>query len=242
MLNTARLPNGRIGSAASYRSAMPLLHLLRVFCADDGSGGNPLGVFLQGWEVPAELRQAVAADLGLSETVFVDDSARGEIRIFTPAVELNFAGHPTVGAAWLLDRVDTLRVPVGELPVRRDGDLVHVAARPEWGPAFELLELGSPAEVDALEVPKDAEAQIAAWAWMDEAEGTIRARVFPVGIGIDEDEATGSAATKLCAHVGRAIDVRQGRGSRILAHPAPGGCVEIGGRSAIDEVRDYELP
>ena len=32
-------------------------------------------------------------DLGLSETVFVDDAARGEMRIFTPAVELDFAGH-----------------------------------------------------------------------------------------------------------------------------------------------------
>jgi predicted PhzF superfamily epimerase YddE/YHI9 len=232
----------RISSAAAYRSAMPRLHLIRAFCADDGSGGNPLGVFLQGAEVPPERRQAVAADLGLSETVFVDDGARGEIRIFTPAVELNFAGHPAVGTAWLLDGVETLRVPAGELPVTRDGDLVHVAARPEWGPAFELKELGSPAEVDALEPPSAAGEQLAAWAWMDRAEGTIRARVFPVEIGIGEDEATGSAATKLCAHVGRAIDIRQGRGSRILARPAPGGFVEIGGRSAIDEVRDYALP
>ena len=40
-----------------------------------------------------ERRQAVAADLGLSETVFVDDAERGEVRIFTPAVELDFAGH-----------------------------------------------------------------------------------------------------------------------------------------------------
>jgi PhzF family phenazine biosynthesis protein len=79
---------------------MPQLHLLRVFCADDGSGGNPLGVFLRGAQVPRERRQAVAADLGLSETVFVDDADRGEIRIFTPAVELDFAGHPAAGTAW----------------------------------------------------------------------------------------------------------------------------------------------
>ncbi len=43
---------------------MPQLHLLRVFCGEDGSGGNPLGVFLHGAEVPPERRQAVAADLG----------------------------------------------------------------------------------------------------------------------------------------------------------------------------------
>jgi predicted PhzF superfamily epimerase YddE/YHI9 len=36
--------------------------------------------------------------------VFVDDAERGEMRIFTPAVELPFAGHPVVGTAWLLAR------------------------------------------------------------------------------------------------------------------------------------------
>src|SRR5262245_62723289 len=88
---------------------MPQVHLLRVFCAEDGSGGNPLAVFTEGADVPPERRQAVAADLGLSETVFVDDRERGAVRIFTPAVELDFAGHPAVGAAWLLEGVETLR-------------------------------------------------------------------------------------------------------------------------------------
>src|SRR5688500_19002876 len=110
---------------------MPTLHLLRVFCSEDGSGGNALGVFLDGGEVAAERRQAVAADLGLSETVFVDDAERGAIRIFTPEVELDFAGHPTVGTAWLLEGADVLRVAAGELPVHRDGELVYVTARPE---------------------------------------------------------------------------------------------------------------
>ena len=221
---------------------MPQLHLLRVFCADDGSAGNPLGVFLQGAEVPPERRQAVAADLGLSETVFVDDAELGEVRIFTPAVELDFAGHPAVGTAWLLEGVDALRPPAGEIAVTREGENVYVAARPEWGPAHELMQLDSPAAIDALEGPPDGMDLVAAWAWIDEDAGTMRARVFPVRIGIPEDEATGSAATKLCAHVGRAIDIRQGKGSRILARPAADGFVEIGGRSVIDEVRDYELP
>jgi predicted PhzF superfamily epimerase YddE/YHI9 len=220
---------------------MPQLHLLRVFCADDGSGGNPLGVFLRGGEVPPERRQAVAAELGLSEIVFVDDAERGEIRIFTPAVELDFAGHPTVGTAWLLDGADALHPPAGEIPVTRDGEVVYVAARPEWGPAHELKQLGSPAAVDALDGPPDGMDLVATWAWIDEAAGTMRVRVFPVRIGIPEDEATGSAATKLCAHAGRPIDIRQGKGSRILARPAADGFVDIGGRSALDEIRDYEL-
>jgi predicted PhzF superfamily epimerase YddE/YHI9 len=221
---------------------MPRLHLLRVFCAADGSHGNPLGVFAAGAEVPPDRRQAVAADLGLSEVVFVDDSERGQLRIFTPAVELDFAGHPAVGAAWLLDGVDALRTPAGEVAVTREDGVVFVAARPAWGPPFEFAELASPEEVEALGGPPGRHDLIAAWAWIDEGAGTIRARVFPARIGIAEDEATGSAATKLCAQLGRAIDIRQGRGSRILARPGANGFVEIGGLSVIDEVRDYAPP
>ena len=221
---------------------MPQLHLLRVFCSEGGSGGNPLGVFLQGAEVPPERRQAVAADLGLSETVFVDDAERGEIRIFTPGVELDFAGHPSVGTASLLEDASALRPPAGEIPITRVGDLVYVAARPEWGPPWELAELGSPDEIEALDGPPGGHDLVLVWAWVDEDAGTARARAFGRRIGIFEDEATGSAATKLCAHTGRRIDIRQGRGSRILARPGADGLVEIGGLSAIDDVRDYALP
>ena len=221
---------------------MPTLHLLRVFCSEDGSGGNALGVFLDGADVPPERRQAVAADLGLSETVFVDDAERGAIRIFTPEVELDFAGHPTVGTAWLLEGADALRVAAGELPVRRDGELVYVTARPEWGPPHEFTQLSSPDEVDALEGPPGGHDLLTTWSWIDEAAGVLRARAFLDRLGIAEDEATGSAATKLCAELGRAIDIRQGRGSRILARPGQDGLVEIGGRSVEDDVRAYALP
>ena len=221
---------------------MSRLHLLRVFCAEDGSGGNRLGVFLDGSAVPADRRQAVAADLGLSETVFVDDAAGGEIRIFTPAEELDFAGHPSVGTAWLLGDVRALRPPAGEVPVRREGEDVYVTARPEWGPPWPLVELGSPEEVEALDGPPGGSDLVLAWAWIDEAGGTLRARAFGRRIGIEEDEATGSAATKLAAHAGRPVEIRQGRGSRIQARPADDGYVEIGGRSALDEEREYTLP
>ena len=124
---------------------MPTLHLLRVFCSEDGSHGNPLGVFLEGAEVPEERRQAVAADLGLSEIVFVDDAERGEIRIFTPSVELDFAGHPTVGTAWLLERHRRRSASRrASSPCAASGEFVYVAARPEWGPPHELAELASP--------------------------------------------------------------------------------------------------
>ena len=220
---------------------MPTLHLLRVFCAQDGSGGNPLGVFLDGAEVPEERRQDVAADLGLSETVFVDDAARGAVRIFTPAVELDFAGHPAVGAAWLLEDAEVLRPPAGECTVRRDAGGTHVAASPEWGPPWELVRLRSPEDVDALDAAPDGHDLALAWAWVDEPAGVVRVRAFGPRIGIAEDEATGSAATRLCVHAGRPLDIRQGQGSRILATPRDDGRVEIGGLSVLDERREYAV-
>jgi predicted PhzF superfamily epimerase YddE/YHI9 len=222
------------------------LHLLRVFCDDDESGGNPLAVFLDGVEVAPSARQAVAADLGLSETVFVDDAGRGELRIFTPTVELEFAGHPTVGTAWLLaaerDAVASLRVPAGDLRVRYEDGASFVAARPEWGPRFEWERLDSPAEVEALTGPPAGHDHLGVWAWADEAAGAVRARVFPLRYGIAEDEATGAAAVQLCARLGRELDIRQGRGSRIRVRPLDEGYVEVGGRSALDEVRGYGAP
>jgi predicted PhzF superfamily epimerase YddE/YHI9 len=225
---------------------MPVVHLLRVFCSDDGSGGNPLAVFLDGTEIPGDARQAIAADLGLSETVFVDDAGRGELRIFTPTVELEFAGHPSVGSAWLLAAerapVDALRVPAGDVPVRYAEGSCFVTARSDWGPHFEWAQLPSPADVEALEGPPDGHDHLGAWAWIDEPAGRVRARVFPVRYGIAEDEATGAAALRLCAQLERELDIHQGRASRIAARPAPDGYVEIGGRSVLDETREYERP
>jgi predicted PhzF superfamily epimerase YddE/YHI9 len=225
---------------------VPTVHLLRVFCSEDGSGGNPLAVFLDGSAVSAESRQGVAAELALSETVFVDDAERGEIRIFTPSVELDFAGHPSVGTAWLLAEqrtpVEALNPPAGEVPVRYEDGMSFCTARPEWGPAYEWVELDSPEEVEALTGPPDGSDLIAAWAWIDEPAGVVRARVFPVGIGIAEDEATGAAALLLAERLGRPIEIRQGRASRINARPRDAGWVEIGGRSALDEVREHDVP
>jgi predicted PhzF superfamily epimerase YddE/YHI9 len=214
-----------------------------VFCGENDAGGNPLAVFVGGAEVPPEARQGVAAELGLSETVYVDDAARGVIRIFTPAVELNFAGHPAVGTAWLLRErgfpVSALRVQAGEAAVRYEDDAAFVAGRPEWGPPWEFVELGSPSEVEALVGPPDGHDLAGAWAWLDEDAGVVRSRVFGPRVGVPEDEATGSAAVRLCSALARPLDIRQGRASRILAQPLDGGWVEIGGRSVLDAERDY---
>jgi predicted PhzF superfamily epimerase YddE/YHI9 len=225
---------------------MATLQVLRVFCDEAGEWGNPLGVFLDGAEVSAEHRQAVAAALGFSETVYVDDAARGEIRIFTPGLELEFAGHPTVGTAWLLEHqgvgCEVLRPPAGEIAVRREGELTYVAARAEWSPPWELIELGSPAEVEALDGPPgDREDEIYLWAWADEEAGVVRSRCFSLADGVGEDEATGSAAIMLAAVLDRPLTIHQGRGSLLHAAPLGEGRAEVGGRVLLDEVREFAL-
>lgn len=224
---------------------MAELHVLRVFTGPGGEHGNPLGVFLDGARVPEGRRQELAAELGFSETVFVEDVARGACRIFTPASEIPFAGHPTVGVAWLLARrgepARRLRVPAGEVAVRREGALTFVSARVEWAPPFALLALESTAAVEALDGPPPGEDLAYCWAWADEAGGEVRARSFPRSVGIAEDEATGSAAILLADALRRPLEIHQGRGSLLQAAPLGPGRAEVGGRVTLDEVRDHPL-
>lgn len=224
---------------------MATLHVLRVFTAADGEWGNPLGVFLDGAEVPEGRRQAVATELGFSETVFVDDAERGAMRIFTPGYELPFAGHPSVGTAWLLARerrpVPVLHPPAGEVAVRAEGDLTYIAARAEWSPPWELIELADAAAVEQLSGPPPEKLLTCYWAWQDEAGGVVRSRCFSLDDGIGEDEATGSAAIMLAAELDRPLRIEQGRGSSLRAAPLGEARAEVGGRVVLDEVRRFAV-
>lgn len=80
--------------------------LLDVF-TQRAFSGNPLAVVTDSRGIDPAAMQAVANELNLSETVFLDptgDPATWRARIFTPRTELPFAGHPTVGAAVALAR------------------------------------------------------------------------------------------------------------------------------------------
>jgi predicted PhzF superfamily epimerase YddE/YHI9 len=213
---------------------VPRYHLLNVFTDRDGSHGNPLGVFLDGTAFPAGERQRVATELGYSETVFVDDPASGELRIFTPASELPLAGHPLVGTAWLIAKehgtCDMLRPPAGEVPTWAAGDVRWIRARAEWAPKMELRQYHSPDEVEALDGPPDELGFVDCWAWIDESAGILRSRVFVLEEGIPEDEATGAAALRMGAHLGRDFEIRQGKGSVLHVRQGPEGTIDVGGR------------
>jgi trans-2,3-dihydro-3-hydroxyanthranilate isomerase len=102
---------------------------LDVF-TDKRFAGNPLAVVLEPEGLDPAAMQTIAREFNLSETVFVlppeNKAQRARIRIFTPVSELPFAGHPTVGTAVLLGRLDggtgardfVLGLNVGPVPCR----------------------------------------------------------------------------------------------------------------------------
>jgi trans-2,3-dihydro-3-hydroxyanthranilate isomerase len=85
--------------------------------------GNPLAVVRDAARLDAATMQAIAREMNLSETTFVvaQSQDRAQVRIFTPEEELPFAGHPTLGTAWVLSggaRPYTLALGVGDVDVR----------------------------------------------------------------------------------------------------------------------------
>jgi trans-2,3-dihydro-3-hydroxyanthranilate isomerase len=93
---------------------------------DTPLAGNGLAVFTDARPLPEERLQPLARELNLSETVFVyppEQGGHAKVRIFTPAKEIPFAGHPTLGTAFVLAgplqlEEIKLETPAGVIPVR----------------------------------------------------------------------------------------------------------------------------
>jgi trans-2,3-dihydro-3-hydroxyanthranilate isomerase len=118
-------------------------------------GGNPLAVFLDGRDLADGEMQSIAREMNLSETTFVLPPTRPDcaarVRIFTPARELPFAGHPTIGTTWVLATEGrlgdgtqaALEEAIGPVAVELEGDprrpgFVWMHHRePSFGPAVQ---------------------------------------------------------------------------------------------------------
>jgi predicted PhzF superfamily epimerase YddE/YHI9 len=221
------------------------VHVVRVFTDPEGNYGNPLGVVLDTSGLDDSRRQAIATELNYSETVFVDDVAEARLRIFTPASEIPLAGHPLVGTSWLLGQVtgkplETLRpLRAANVETWSEEGVTWIRARIEDAPPWQFVQMETPAEIEALTAPPAPEYDMHEfWAWQDEAQGRIRARVFASRYDILEDEATGSGALRLIELLGRDLMITQGRGSILYAKPAKQkGRGEVGGRVVSDGTR-----
>jgi trans-2,3-dihydro-3-hydroxyanthranilate isomerase len=120
-------------------------------------GGNPLGVVMNADALPTGLMQTIAREFNISETVFVqkatNPAASARIRIFTPAVELPFAGHPTIGTGILLAQLRAGDAAAGDqdalVVLEETIGVVRVGVRMRPGKAGH-------AEFDAPKLPEPA--------------------------------------------------------------------------------------
>jgi predicted PhzF superfamily epimerase YddE/YHI9 len=222
--------------------------VVRVFTDPEGNYGNPLGV-VDASTVDAGDRQRIATELGYSETIFIDVPQPGattaHARIFTPATELPFAGHPTVGASWWLREqgtpIRTLRVPAGIVQVSYTDELTSVSARSDWAPEFAIYDLTSTDELfaaDPADYPDDMNHYL--WTWTDKEQGVLRSRMFATDLGVPEDEATGAAAVRITDYLSRDLTIVQGKGSVIQTAWSADGWVRITGRVVSDGTRHID--
>jgi trans-2,3-dihydro-3-hydroxyanthranilate isomerase len=131
-------------------------HILDVF-AEKKYSGNQLAVFRNSSAISAEEMQKIAREINFSETTFIlsDEPSHGgfDVRIFTPNEEVPFAGHPTLGTAFVIHHAILhgmtdeilLNLRVGQIPVRfdQDGYSWMRQIQPVFGPQHEPGALAS---------------------------------------------------------------------------------------------------
>lgn len=224
--------------------------ILNVFTdGDDPFSGNPLCVFEDATGASDEDMQSLARQLNLSETTFVtpssEDGVTANVRIFTPNYEMPFAGHPTLGTAYVArdlfaagDAV-VLRMPAGDIPVQAEGDRWTLRANPPVASAVAV----SDADLARM-IGLDASSIGAEPLWVD--TGTIHL-VLPLKSAADVLAATadpnlqarfatrpdGQAFVYLWAPTGDdTVEARLffSQGAAIIEDPATGsGCANLGG-------------
>lgn len=230
-------------------------------------GGNQLAVFPQAEKLTSSQMQLIAKEFNYSETVFVlpPETPQGtrKLRIFTPSAELPFAGHPTVGTAYILAAIKDISLTgeittvifeegVGLVPVKiraLGGKPVYTeltaAQLPEFGPEpppiselASMLSLDHNDLLDGKNAPQAVSCglpflfipvhnreilgrvQLNQEQWKgilgnywancvyvfcfdpEREESDLRSRMFAPALGIEEDPATGAAATALAGYLG----------------------------------------
>jgi len=269
---------------------------------DRAFGGNPLVVIPFANGLTSEQMQLIAREFNLAETAFVLPPESPEhtfrLRIFTPARELPFAGHPTIGSAFVLGlcggvelKGETTRIVFGEkvgaVPVEIRSNAgkpyftqLTTARLPEWGPPPPPSEIVAAMlsldPKDVLDDERDEPQAISCgmpflmvplssldavgrarlnWEWWNQAlaaawatqiyafsyeaktqGAAIHARAFTHAVGIEEDPATGSAASALAGYLARREGVREGTARWRIEQG-----IELGRPSLIDveaDVRD----
>ncbi|MEN2400997.1 PhzF family phenazine biosynthesis protein [Flavobacterium sp. MC2016-06] len=123
-------------------------YIIDVF-AENKYAGNQLAVFLDAENLSSEQMQQIAKEINFAESTFVTKLDRknnkATIKIFTPASEMQFAGHPIIGTSWvLMNKIFEnspseikLEVPIGPISIHKSEDLIWLkAAQPKFWDIF----------------------------------------------------------------------------------------------------------
>ncbi|CAD0007093.1 PhzF family phenazine biosynthesis protein [Flavobacterium chungangense] len=123
-------------------------YIVDVF-TDKKYAGNQLAVFLDAGNLSSEEMQKIAREINFAESTFVTkldkENNKAEIKIFTPAHEMQFAGHPIIGTSWvLMNKIFEnspenikLNVPIGPIAINQSQDLIWLkAAQPKFWDVF----------------------------------------------------------------------------------------------------------
>ncbi|RZJ53601.1 MAG: PhzF family phenazine biosynthesis protein [Flavobacterium sp.] len=130
-------------------------YIIDVF-AENKYAGNQLAVFLEAENLSSDEMQKIAKEINFAESTFITrldfENNSADIRIFTPASEMKFAGHPIIGTSWVLmnkvfknePKTIKLQVPIGEIPIHKTEELIWLkAAQPEFWDIYEKEDFSS---------------------------------------------------------------------------------------------------
>lgn len=147
------------------------IRIVDVF-TDKALAGNQLAVVLDGEGLSRDHMQQIAREMNFSETTFIlrpdDPASVARVRIFTPSQELKFAGHPTIGTAWVLfdegiaagDRL-VLEEGVGPVAVRRNDAMLWMThPLVEFGEVFPHARVTEALGLDESAALPDVPAQV----------------------------------------------------------------------------------
>jgi predicted PhzF superfamily epimerase YddE/YHI9 len=214
------------------------VHVIRVFTSKQGRYGSPAGVVIdEESKISPEKRQAIAKQLGFSETVFVNKKSPTEVSIYGLQSEVNFAGAPLLGTAWLLSKmhgslIDSITCNGKQIKVLEEDTLTWIIVDDlEGTPPWHHKQLKNYQEIEQLSVDDEPyKEHTYAWAWIDEGlrVARVRARTFAPDWDIPEEEANGSGSMQLAHRLGRNLEIIHGKGSLIRASVGSTG-IAIGG-------------
>ena len=227
------------------------------FVADVFTGtpleGNQLGIFPDGRGLDGDLMLKATRELKFSESVFFlppgDPQVDAHVRIFTPGGEIPFAGHPTLGSAWLLGELlgkqtITLRTGAGLVPVelKWDGDTITFGQMSQPVPAWEpydrtaellatlgIVEYGLPVET-YVNGPRNVYVEIPTETALDALEPDMQALArLPVNVSCYTKTAGGWSSRMFAPALGVQEDPATGSAAGPLAvHLARHGRIEFG--------------